>query len=79
MFIFIMEDAKIILHFIAISGVLNNLFDGLSDKDETVRMAIQAALVKIIETHPVRATEILFEYREKHPKLNEQTTTIILK
>ncbi|XP_075158391.1 maestro heat like repeat family protein c11.1 isoform X1 [Haematobia irritans] len=60
-------------------GVLNNLFDGLSDKDETVRMAIQTALVKIIETHPVRATEILMEYREKHPKLSEQTTTIILK
>ncbi|XP_058977775.1 maestro heat-like repeat-containing protein family member 1 isoform X1 [Musca domestica] len=60
-------------------GVLNNLFDGLADKDETVRFAIQSALVKIIETHPVRATEILCEYREKHPKLNEQTTNIILK
>ncbi|XP_065363715.1 maestro heat-like repeat-containing protein family member 1 isoform X1 [Calliphora vicina] len=64
------------LHF---KGVLHNLFDGLTDKDETVRMAIQSAMVKIFETHPVRATDILIEYKEKHPKMTEQTTTIILK
>lgn len=61
------------------SGVLHNLFDGLTDKDETVRLAIQSALVKIFETHPLRATDILIEYKEKHPKMTEQTTNIILK
>lgn len=60
-------------------GVLHNLFDGLTDKDETVRLAIQSALVKIFETHPLRATDILIEYKEKHPKMTEQTTNIILK
>lgn len=62
-----------------LEGVLQNLFDGLADKDETVRMAIQSALVKIFETHPIRATDILLEYKEKHPKLTEQTTIIILR
>ncbi|XP_037937938.1 maestro heat-like repeat-containing protein family member 1 [Teleopsis dalmanni] len=62
-----------------LEGVLHNLFEGLADKDETVRLAIQSALVKILETHPVRATDILIEYKEKNPKMPEQTVIILLK
>uniref|UniRef100_W8B438 HEAT repeat-containing protein 7A n=1 Tax=Ceratitis capitata TaxID=7213 RepID=W8B438_CERCA len=62
-----------------LEGILHSLFEGLVDKDETVRTAIKSSLVKILETHPARATDILVEYREKNPKLSEQTIIILLK
>ncbi|XP_030379317.1 maestro heat-like repeat-containing protein family member 1 [Scaptodrosophila lebanonensis] len=61
-----------------LEGVLHNIFDGLTDKDEGVRQAVQNAIVKILETHPVRATDILTDYREKNAKLSEQTVGILL-
>uniref|UniRef100_A0A1A9WCB3 Uncharacterized protein n=1 Tax=Glossina brevipalpis TaxID=37001 RepID=A0A1A9WCB3_9MUSC len=62
-----------------LEGVLHNLCNGLTDKDEAVRSAIQNALVKIMETHPLRATNILVKYKEEHAKLPEQTVIIILR
>lgn len=62
-----------------LAGILHSLFEGLIDKDETVRTAIKGSLVKILETHPARAVDTLVEYREKNPKLPEQTVIILLK
>ncbi|XP_036218360.2 maestro heat-like repeat-containing protein family member 1 isoform X2 [Bactrocera oleae] len=62
-----------------LEGILHGLFEGLIDKDETVRTAIKSSLVKILETHPARAVDTLVEYREKNPKLPEQTVIILLK
>ncbi|XP_037882576.1 maestro heat-like repeat-containing protein family member 1 [Glossina fuscipes] len=62
-----------------LEGVLHNLCNGLTDKDETVRSAIQNALVKIMETHPLRATNIIMKYKEEHSKLPEQTIIIVLR
>ncbi|XP_053949877.1 maestro heat-like repeat-containing protein family member 1 isoform X1 [Anastrepha ludens] len=62
-----------------LSGILHNLFEGLIDKDETVRTAIKSSLIKILETHPARATDILVDYRERNPKLPEQTVITLLK
>ncbi|EDW26965.1 GL16511 [Drosophila persimilis] len=61
-----------------LEGVLHNIFDGLTDKDEQVRGAMQQAIVKILETHPERATDILGEYRAEHPKMNDQTVSMLL-
>ncbi|XP_036319611.1 maestro heat-like repeat-containing protein family member 1 isoform X2 [Rhagoletis pomonella] len=62
-----------------LEGILNNLFEGLADKDETVRTAIKSSLIKILETHPARATDILVDYRGRNPKLPEQTVITLLK
>ncbi|EDW07993.1 maestro heat-like repeat-containing protein family member 1 [Drosophila mojavensis] len=61
-----------------LEGVMYSLFDGLTDKDEHVRQAMQQAIVKIMETHPLRATLILTDYRAKNPKLSEQTVSMLL-
>ncbi|XP_017462680.1 PREDICTED: uncharacterized protein LOC108356060, partial [Rhagoletis zephyria] len=65
-------------HTLISSGILNNLFEGLTDKDETVRTAIKSSLIKILETHPARATDILVDYRGRNPKLPEQTVITLL-
>ncbi|XP_016988226.1 maestro heat-like repeat-containing protein family member 1 [Drosophila rhopaloa] len=52
-------------------GVLHNIFDGLTDKEEQVRVAMQQAIVKILETHPERAAEILSEHHSQHSKMGE--------
>lgn len=57
---------------------MHNLLDSLTDKDESVRIAIQNSLVKILETHPARTVEILSEYRAKHPKLSDQIVSTLL-
>ncbi|KAH8300821.1 hypothetical protein KR018_005563, partial [Drosophila ironensis] len=59
-------------------GVLNNIFDGLTDKDEQVRGAMQEAIVKILETHPERAADILGEYRAQQPKMSDHTVALLL-
>ncbi|KAH8303311.1 hypothetical protein KR059_006711 [Drosophila kikkawai] len=61
-----------------LEGVLHNIFDGLTDKEEQVRGAMQQAIVKILETHPERASEILSDYRAKQPKMSEQTVAMLL-
>ncbi|KAL7745291.1 hypothetical protein ACLKA6_015316 [Drosophila palustris] len=61
-----------------LEGVMHNIFDSLTDKDEQVRQAMQQAIVKILETHPVRATLILTDYRAKNAKLSEQTVAMLL-
>ncbi|KAH8397492.1 hypothetical protein KR222_008299, partial [Zaprionus bogoriensis] len=61
-----------------LAGVMYNIFDCLTDKDEHVRQAMQLAIVKILETHPLRATLILTEYRAKNAKLSEQTVAMLL-
>ncbi|XP_062140957.1 maestro heat-like repeat-containing protein family member 1 [Drosophila sulfurigaster albostrigata] len=61
-----------------LEGALHNIFDSLQDKDEQVRQAMQLAIVKILETHPERATKILTEYRAQNAKLNEQTVAMLL-
>ncbi|XP_067641697.1 maestro heat-like repeat-containing protein family member 1 [Eurosta solidaginis] len=62
-----------------LEGILHSLMEGLIDKDETVRTAIKSSLTKILETHPARTTDVLVEYREKNPKLPEQTVITLLK
>ncbi|KAH8235312.1 hypothetical protein KR038_009962 [Drosophila bunnanda] len=61
-----------------LEGVLHNIFDGLTDKEEQVRGAMQQAIVKILETHPERAAEILCDYRAQQPKMSEQTVAMLL-
>lgn len=55
------------------------MLEVLTDKtDESVKMAIQKALVKILAAESLQTTEVLQKYREKHPKLTEQFNIIIL-
>ncbi|ALC48518.1 c11.1 [Drosophila busckii] len=61
-----------------LEGVLYNIFEGLTDKDEQVRQSMQQAIVRILETHPLRASHILIDYRRKHAKLSEQTVALLL-
>ncbi|EDW81982.1 uncharacterized protein Dwil_GK25557 [Drosophila willistoni] len=61
-----------------LEGVMQNIFEGLSDKDEQVRQSMQMAIVKILETHSETAIGILNEYRLKNPKLNEQVVSLLL-
>ncbi|KAH8408933.1 hypothetical protein KR009_004065 [Drosophila setifemur] len=61
-----------------LEGVLHNIFDGLTDKEEPVRSAMQQAIVKILESHPERASVILSEYRKQQPKMSEQTVAMLL-
>ncbi|EDW00462.1 maestro heat-like repeat-containing protein family member 1 [Drosophila grimshawi] len=61
-----------------LEGVMLNIFDGLTDKDEQVREAMKQAIVKILETHPLRATVILTDWRAKNTKLSEQTVAMLL-
>lgn len=62
-----------------LEGILTNLFDCLSDKDEGVRLAVQNSIVKIYEKNPEKSTIILVDYRSSHPKLTDTTTAIILR
>ncbi|XP_055840897.1 maestro heat-like repeat-containing protein family member 1 isoform X1 [Episyrphus balteatus] len=62
-----------------LEGILTNLFDCLSDKDETVRLAVQNSLVKVYEKNPDKCTVILADYRSAHPKLSDQSITILLR
>lgn len=78
-YIFLISHLCLILYLFLFAGILHGLFEGLIDKDETVRTAIKSSLVKILETHPARAVDTLVEYREKNPKLPEQTVIILLK
>lgn len=48
------------------------------DKEEQVRIAVQQAIVKILETHPERAAEILSEHRSQQPKMTDQTVAMLL-
>jgi len=48
------------------------------DKEEQVRIAMQQAIVKILETHPERAAEILSEHRSQQPKMTDQTVAMLL-
>lgn len=59
-------------------GVLHNIFDGFTDKEEQVRSAMQQAIVKILETHPERAANILSEYRSQQPKMSDHTVAMML-
>ncbi|EDX02836.1 maestro heat-like repeat-containing protein family member 1 [Drosophila yakuba] len=61
-----------------LEGVLHNIFDGLMDKEEQVRIAMQQAIVKILESHPERAAEFLSEHRSQQPKMNDQTVAMLL-
>ncbi|KAI8033359.1 maestro heat-like repeat-containing protein family member 1 [Drosophila gunungcola] len=61
-----------------LEGVLHNIFDGLTDKEEQVRLAMQQAIVKILETHPERAAEVLSEHRGQQPKMSDQTVAMLL-
>jgi len=63
---------------LSFAGVLHNIFDGLTDKEEQVRVAMQQAIVKILETHPERTAEILSEHRTQQPKMTEQTVAMLL-
>ncbi|XP_017099571.2 maestro heat-like repeat-containing protein family member 1 [Drosophila bipectinata] len=61
-----------------LEGVLHNIFDGFTDKEEQVRSAMQQAIVKILETHPERAADILSEYRSQQPKMSDHTVAMML-
>lgn len=39
---------------------------------------MQLAIVKILETHPERAAEILSDYRSQQPKMSDQTVAMLL-
>lgn len=55
------------------------MLDGLLEKEETVRSAIQNSLIKIIINRPLDATTILLNYKIKHPKLSEDMKLTLLK
>lgn len=56
-----------------------HLLDGLSDKEESVRFAIESALMKILEKQQNSALLVLCDYKIKHVKMNEITTSTILR
>ncbi|XP_055389561.1 maestro heat-like repeat-containing protein family member 1 [Condylostylus longicornis] len=62
-----------------LEGVLSNLFETISDKDEKVRNTVESSLVKIAEKRPDDTFTILAEYRCKHPKLSDQTVAVLLR
>lgn len=39
---------------------------------------MQQAIVKILETHPERAADILSEYRSQQPKMSDHTVSMML-
>lgn len=79
LYLSLLSNAPLLTLFLPLfAGVMYNIFDGLTDKDEQVRQAMQLAIVKILETHPLRATIILTEYRTKNAKLSEQSVAMLL-
>lgn len=65
--------------FFSFLGAITNLLDGLTDKDDQVRTSIETSLRCIAEKHTNSALKYLCDYKQKHEKLGEIQTSVILR
>lgn len=61
------------------SDAVHSLLDGINDKDETVRRAIEAALGRTVEKRPNEALMALCDYRIARPKMPESQVALLMR
>lgn len=61
------------------SGAVNSLLDTINDKDESVRAAVEKALIRTCKRRPNDTIEIIYNFRQKNPKLPELQVSILLR
>lgn len=58
---------------------IQNLLDGLSDKDEQVKAVCEASLVRIANRHPNEIINYSIAYKKKTPKIADPIVAVILR
>lgn len=61
------------------AGAVNSLLDTINDKDESVRVAVEKALIRTCKRRPNDTIEIIYNFRQKNPKLAELQVSILLR
>lgn len=69
----------IIVILILIVGAVNSLLDTINDKDESVRMAVEKALIRTCKRRPNDTIGIIYNFRQKNPKLAELQVSLLLR
>jgi hypothetical protein len=60
-------------------GGLSNLLEALSDKDDVVKGAAEAAIIKIADRKPDDTLLVLCEYRKSAQKIQDSLIAVILR
>ncbi|GAB0100042.1 maestro heat-like repeat-containing protein family member 1 [Sergentomyia squamirostris] len=72
------EGRNRIKGYTSLIGSINNLLDSL-DKDDSVRNAIENAIIRIADQSPNEVLQTIYEFRQKLPKLVEANVATILR
>lgn len=58
---------------------IQNLLDGLSDKDDQVKGVCEASLIRIANRHPNEIINFSIGYKKKTPKIADPIVAVILR
>lgn len=64
---------------ISAPDAIHSLLDGINDKDETVRRAIESALGRTVDNRPNEALMALCDYRVARPKMPEPQVALLMR
>lgn len=63
-----------------ISGAVNSLLETISsDKDDTVKKAVERSLIRMCKRRPNETIEILYNYRQKCIKLTDAQIALLIR
>lgn len=67
------------LSLIHYTDAIQNLLEGLSDKDDQVKAVCEASLIRIANRHPNDIINLIIGYKKKTPKTPDPIVAVILR
>ena len=61
------------------TDAIQNLLDGLNDKDDQVKAVCEASLIRIANRHPNDIINLIIAYKKKTPKTADPIVAVILR